>query len=502
MLSAKGEARLIDILVQTFNEELNLPHTLQSVDGWAGRVFVVDSGSTDNTAAIAEAAGATVVHHAFEGYAQQKNWALDNLPFGSPWVLIIDADEALTPQLRAEVIALGNRPLDSIAESAFSINRVLTFAGSKIWHCGYFPSWNVRLLRRGRARYEQRLVHEHMVVDGPVGRLDNLLLHEDRRGLEHFVAKHNRYSTLEAWEMFDHPTPWPGFRRLLTDEVSRKRFIKIRVVPHLPLPWLIRFVYMYVLRLGFMDGRSGWLLCNFIASYEFSTQLKYRELCRTQVRLPSGMNALSIKEGALSDTDSRPESAMDAETLPVAAIDDIDERSKIRSPWSFREKAGRALWMITWSFLFRTSFHNWYAWRRFLLRLFGARVGRQVRVRPSTRIEIPWNLTLGDSAIVGDDAILYSLGHITIGRGAIVSQYAHLCAGSHDYRSKTFDLLKLPITIGEDAWIAADAFIGPGVTVGNRSVIGARSSVFMNIPADVVAAGTPAKVLKPRERPQ
>ena len=135
------------------------------------------------------------------------------------------------------------------------------------------------------------------------------------------------------------------------------------------------------------------------------------------------------------------------------------------------ENFKRAMWMIVRASLFRFSFHNWYGWRRMLLQMFGAKLGRGVRIRPTASVEIPWNLIIGDDAIIGDYAILYSLGQITIGARTTVSQFAHLCAGTHDHTSRRFPLLRPPIVIGQDAWIAADAFISPGVTVGDRAVV-------------------------------
>jgi putative colanic acid biosynthesis acetyltransferase WcaF len=163
------------------------------------------------------------------------------------------------------------------------------------------------------------------------------------------------------------------------------------------------------------------------------------------------------------------------------------------------ENAKRVLWMFTRVILFRPSFHNWYGWRRMVLRCFGAKLGRGVRIRPTALVEIPWNLDFGDNVIIGDYAILYSLGTITIRRGAIISQYAHLCAGTHDYTTRHFPLLKPPIVIGEEAWVAADAFIGPGVTVGDRAVVGARATVVTDVPPDQVVVGPAASYLKPRE---
>jgi putative colanic acid biosynthesis acetyltransferase WcaF len=155
--------------------------------------------------------------------------------------------------------------------------------------------------------------------------------------------------------------------------------------------------------------------------------------------------------------------------------------------------------MFAAALLFRPSFHNWYGWRNLLLRAFGARVGRGVRVRPTVRVEIPWNLELGDGVVVGDYAILYSLGTIRVGRLAVISQYAHLCAGTHDYTHPDFPLLTPPIAIGEGAWVAADAFVGPGVTVGDRAVVAARATVVKDVPPGSVVGGNPARVIKERE---
>jgi putative colanic acid biosynthesis acetyltransferase WcaF len=186
-------------------------------------------------------------------------------------------------------------------------------------------------------------------------------------------------------------------------------------------------------------------------------------------------------------------STLNAATAPTEPV-----RARETSPWSFRMKVRRVAWMLGGATLFRCSFHNWYGYRRMILRAFGARVGPRVRVRPTVHIEMPWNLDLGEAAIVGDHAILYSLGTITLRPFSMVSQYAHLCAGTHDHTKRSLPLLCPPITIGRDAWVAADAFIGPGVTVGDSSVVGARASVFKDVPPDVIVGGNPAKVLKTR----
>jgi putative colanic acid biosynthesis acetyltransferase WcaF len=181
--------------------------------------------------------------------------------------------------------------------------------------------------------------------------------------------------------------------------------------------------------------------------------------------------------------------------------DPIDDQlaSRAQSPWSLGSRVRRVIWMFVRATAFRCSFHNWYRWRSLLLRCFGARVGHGVRVRPSVHVEIPWNLALADGVVVGDHAILYSLGEITVGRNTVISQYAHLCAGTHDYTKRSFPLLRLPIRIGEDVWVAADAFVGPGVTVGDRAVVAARTTVVKDVAPDQVVAGNPARFIKLRE---
>jgi putative colanic acid biosynthesis acetyltransferase WcaF len=168
------------------------------------------------------------------------------------------------------------------------------------------------------------------------------------------------------------------------------------------------------------------------------------------------------------------------------------------SPWPLRDKVRRVVWMFVRATLFRPSFHNWYAWRRFLLRAMGATIGKDVRVRPTVRVEMPWNLEIGDESVVGDWAILYSLGRIRLGRKVTVSQYAHLCAGTHDHTDPTFPLLTPPIVVEEGAWVATDAFVGPGVTVGAWAVVGARATVVKDVPPGEIWAGNPARFIKPR----
>ena len=168
------------------------------------------------------------------------------------------------------------------------------------------------------------------------------------------------------------------------------------------------------------------------------------------------------------------------------------------SPYSAKEKIGRVLWNFGGQILFRLSFHNWYGLRAGLLRLFGCKVGAHVRLRPSVKIEQPWNLTIGDNSSIGDRGIVYCLGKIRIGSNVSISQDSHLCAGTHDYTRSDLPLLRPPIVIEDEVWLAADVFIGPGVIVHEGCVVGARSTVMKDLPAWTVCAGYPARALKPR----
>jgi putative colanic acid biosynthesis acetyltransferase WcaF len=181
-----------------------------------------------------------------------------------------------------------------------------------------------------------------------------------------------------------------------------------------------------------------------------------------------------------------------------AHVDALLERA--RSPYTLGERVRRALWNYIGQTAFRFTFHNWYGLRAALLRAFGARVGTPVRLRPSVLIEQPWNLTIGDNSSIGDRAIVYCLGKVTIGNNVSVSQGAHLCAGTHDFRKPEMPLIRPPIVIQDYAWVAADAFVGPNVTVGEGAVLGARGCAMKDLDPWTVYAGNPA--LKVKDRPR
>lgn len=174
-----------------------------------------------------------------------------------------------------------------------------------------------------------------------------------------------------------------------------------------------------------------------------------------------------------------------------------ENRAAVKYTWG--EQARRVQWSLG-RLLFRCSPRPCFGFRRWLLRLFGATVGRHVHVYPSTHIYYPWNLEIGEWSSIGEWALIYNLGKVTIGTHTTLSQRVHVCAGTHDYRTAAMVLLKPPVRIGDAVWICADAFIGPGVVIGEGAVVGARSVVVKDVPAWMVLAGNPARVIKPRHR--
>lgn len=167
-----------------------------------------------------------------------------------------------------------------------------------------------------------------------------------------------------------------------------------------------------------------------------------------------------------------------------------------RAPYPRSYYARRALWALVWRTLFRLP--RAFALRRSLLRLFGAKVANTSVIYGSVKVFHPWLLEIGDWSTLATDVVIYNLGPVTIGDHSVLSQGAYLCAGTHDYAKPDLPLLRPPIVIGSGVWIAAQAFIGPGVRIGDNSIVGARAVVSKDVPAGVIVAGNPARVIKPR----
>lgn len=279
----------VSVLVPIRNESANLARCLASV-AWADEVFVVDSQSSDDSVAIAQAAGATVVQFRFNGiWPKKKNWALENLPFKHDWVLILDADEVMPAESAGEIGTIVE--LDGAGRAGFWINRRFMFMGGWLRHA-YYPNWNLRLFRHRSGRYEQLVrgatqsgdneVHEHILVDGLTGKLRCQMDHYAFPSIDVFVEKHNRYSNWEArLDLELESGQQSGNRPLQSTAASLRRRLKL-LSRRLPFRPTLRFLYVYLVQRGFLDGARGFYFARLHAVYEFMSVAKAAEL-----RLPS-----------------------------------------------------------------------------------------------------------------------------------------------------------------------------------------------------------------------
>jgi hypothetical protein len=267
----------VDVMIPTFNEAAHIARTVRNARSLGGSVFVLDSFSTDGTQDLARAAGAMVVEHRFVNYADQKNWGLDNLPFTAEWVFILDADERLTPPLRRAIGQVVRRPG---GPDGYYVNRALVFMGHNVRHGGLYPSWNLRLFRRGKARYEERAVHEHMVCNGTTDYLPGEMVHIRTESMHQYIAKHIGYADLESSEWVNlklgRSTSGPP-SKLFKSHLRLRSWIRREIWPRAPLRPLWRFLHMYVVRLGVLDGLAGWHLARLMASYEYTIGLLHED---------------------------------------------------------------------------------------------------------------------------------------------------------------------------------------------------------------------------------
>ncbi len=271
-----GAPAPLSVLIPTRDEERNIADRLASV-AFAGERIVFDSGSKDATCAIAKATGARIVERDFDVFSRHKNWALDNIDFAHDWILIIDADERVPPGLADEI----RQVLAAPPAAGYYIARQNLFQGKWIRRAGMYPDWQLRLFRRGVARYENRCVHEHMVVDGATAFLDHHLVHHDYKGIERYFERHNHYTSLEAVEihrMLTRPAEDVIAGRLFGPGPSRRRALKNFAYRYLPARALVVFAYMYGWKRGFLDGRIGLRYCLIRAFHEYQIGLKLKEL--------------------------------------------------------------------------------------------------------------------------------------------------------------------------------------------------------------------------------
>ena len=273
----------VTILIPVKNEAHNLPRCLKSVQ-WADEIVVVDSHSSDESVSIAESLGATVVQFSFNGtWPKKKNHALQNVNFKNEWVFILDADEVLHRDAEAEItnVIANSDPI----VSGYWINRRFMFMGKWLRHA-YYPNWNLRLFRHAKGRYEKLTdistesgdneVHEHVIVTGKVGYLTTEMDHYAFPTVEVFVEKHNRYSNWEARVAIDRYLA-DGRSDIQNASVGVRRHLK-RLSHQLPFRPLLRFIYVYVWQMGFLDGIEGYYFARLHGMYELLCVAKTYEV--------------------------------------------------------------------------------------------------------------------------------------------------------------------------------------------------------------------------------
>ncbi|UQN13133.1 glycosyltransferase family 2 protein [Methylococcus capsulatus] len=287
-VQSKAVAKLpVTVLLAVKNEAINLPRCLAAL-GPAERIIVLDSHSTDATAEIARRHGAEVTQFDYRGgYPKKRQWALDTIPFGTPWILLLDADEVVPEDLWKEIGNVTRQP----DADAYLITKGFHFLGRKFKHGGFSHS-AVLLFKTGMARFEKLFdddlngldmeIHERVVVDGRIGKLKTPLVHEDFKGLEAYITRHNKYSTWEAKVRHHYLTTGRYGEqtikpRLFGNSQERRRFLKALII-RLPFEPQIWFIYHYLLRLGFLEGRPGLIASQIRAAYIAQARAKIYEL--------------------------------------------------------------------------------------------------------------------------------------------------------------------------------------------------------------------------------
>jgi glycosyltransferase involved in cell wall biosynthesis len=273
----------VSVLILTLNEEINLADCLSSV-AWSDDVVVLDSYSSDATVEIATRHGARVVQRQFDDYAAQRNFGLQGIAYRHSWVLMVDADERVTAELRGEIEQALRAPAEDV--SLFYLRRRDHLFGRWLRHSSGYPTWFGRLIRLGRVSVE-RPINELYRSDGSTGRLQGHLEHYPfNKGFSGWLAKHDRYSSMEAELMLRQPRrPWRGADLLAADPQRRRAALK-NLVYALPGRPLLMFLALYLVRGGVLEGRAGLTFCLLRAWYEFMIDCKHRELLRRRQGLP------------------------------------------------------------------------------------------------------------------------------------------------------------------------------------------------------------------------
>jgi len=267
----------ISVVVFTLNEERNLDACLKSV-AWSDDIVVVDSFSTDGTARIAVENGARFVQHEFTGFGTQRNWALSHSGLRNDWVLILDADEKVPQALAREMMEKVARAEDNVA--AFRVKRRFYLWGRWLRFSSLYPTWVVRLVHRNRVQYIDRGHAETQQVSGSIASLTNDLIDENCKSLEDWIERQNRYSSRDAIYELEMMHSAPSLTSILSKDPLNRRAAFKQLISRLPFRPVIYFIYVFLFRGGFLDGRDGFVFCRMRAMYQSMVVIKKYDLNR------------------------------------------------------------------------------------------------------------------------------------------------------------------------------------------------------------------------------
>lgn len=450
----------ITVIILIGQEKIHLKRCIEKLAPLEPRqIFLVESQPDDGGVAIAKETAAQfglrleTMYNQWPGnQAEQFNWALENLPVETDWILRLDADEYLTEQTSDNLkqMLCGAPGGRALPEDVNGLTLVLKrkFMGGEIRHATTGIR-QVRIFRRGRGRYPESLMDERILVDGKVEDFDGAFYDDNLNGLEWWQEKHRGYAKREAEQAVRG-----------TSQDSRK-------VAYYKLPRYVRavmyFCGRYFLMGGFLDGKAGWM-------WNFWQGLWYRWIVDREIG-----NLLGGQETEAPKIDLR----------------------RYRNPHGHTLR--RFLWEVVWAIGGRwTPRWTLNGWRRMLMCAFGAKIGKGVRFQGGTSVWQPWRVRIGANSWIDGDAKLYSVDDIRIGHDAVVSEGAFICTASHDLASGTFALTNAPIEIGDYAWICGHAIVLPGVKVGEGAVVAAGAVVTKDVEPWTVVGGVPAKVIKKR----
>ena len=448
----------ITVVILTYNEHLHLRRCLERIAPLeAEQIVVVDSGSTDDTCDIAREFGAKVIVHPWPGaQSLQYNWFIDNCQtlYGirpTKWVLRLDADEYLLPELIEEI----KSRLDSLPEDVAGVvlKRRHIFGGKWV-RFGTYPVKILRLYRAGHGRYPEGVImDEHLEIQGRTVEAQGDFVDHSLIPFKEWREKHREYALREA-------------KMAISGHMNANKRAYYMLPPYFRA--VVYFISRYILRGGFLNGVQGF-------RWDFWQGLWYRWIIDVEIGKIKSLNKVQ------RDLSGH---------VNLAAY---------KNQHGLKNMMTRLIWTGTWFFAAR-----WMPrfvmnhWRAFLLRCFGAAIGQSCRLTSSMEVWMPSRLRIGSQVWIDRNVNLYNVDRITIGDNVIISDGAYICTASHDISKKDFPLVTAPVTIGSGAWIAAHAIVLPGITIGEGAVVGSGAVVTKDVPPWTVVGGNPARIIKQR----